>query len=52
MEASGVDRALLARDCYTYLHLPLVAGTVESQAIADLPILGTIVDGEARFDRR
>jgi low temperature requirement protein LtrA len=26
--ASGIDRARLARDAYTYLHLPLVAGIV------------------------
>jgi len=28
MQASGVERARLARDSYTYLHLPMVAGIV------------------------
>ena len=28
MQASGLDRARLARDAYNYLHLPLVAGIV------------------------
>ena len=28
VEAAGVERARLARDSYTYLHLPLVAGIV------------------------
>jgi low temperature requirement protein LtrA len=28
MEASGIDRARLARDAYSYLHLPMVAGIV------------------------
>jgi low temperature requirement protein LtrA len=28
MEASGVERARLARDAYAYLHLPMVAGIV------------------------
>jgi low temperature requirement protein LtrA len=28
MDATGIERARLARDCYSYLHLPLVAGIV------------------------
>ena len=28
MQASGIDRARLARDSYSYLHLPMVAGIV------------------------
>ena len=27
-EAQGEERARLARDCYSYLHLPMVAGTI------------------------
>ena len=27
-EATGVDRAILARDLYSYLHLPMVAGII------------------------
>ena len=46
MQASGVERARLARDAYNYLHLPMVAGIV----LFALGVKTTIHDVGAELD--
>ena len=37
--ASGEERARLARDCYSYLHLPMVAGIIFVPWVSSRPSL-------------
>jgi low temperature requirement protein LtrA len=46
MQASGVERARLARDAYSYLHLPMVAGIV----LFALGLKTTLGDVDATLD--
>jgi low temperature requirement protein LtrA len=42
MQATGVERARLARDAYSYLHLPMVAGIVLIPAALVIPALAAL----------